>query len=264
MLDDTPLPLITPASQPNNRSTSQESATPGLNWALGLDALRVLEAAPSAHTLDWLVSIDADEEEDMRERIECGVQGEAFRRDRRQSTMSITRIDAGAPGVALALPESCRVAVDMAGALPEGAEVLWRVTPSSGRPPDQFERCLGGGSTTRPFWVTASSAADARMLSRSLPPRCVWAAHLTRRERAPQFFTAEGVNDRTPPPPPLHLPTANELQMLRDAGCQGLALELWGGEKDRVEAAEAEARTAQQLVEWADAANLAVVVDQGR
>ena len=102
------------------RIIAPESATPALNWALGFDALRVLESRrPStsigrgAGSLDWLVSVDAEEEEDMRERIECGIQGEAFRRDRCQSLLSIERVPCGVEGGVgrtLALPESCRVA----------------------------------------------------------------------------------------------------------------------------------------------------------
>ena len=190
--------------------------------------------------------------------------GEAFRRDRRQSTMSITRIDAGAHGVALALPESCRVAPTWPAHCPRAPRCLWPRTGlqrAAARSVRALSRrrlddtsLLGDCVQRRRCAHALALAAATLRLGRAPDPK----------ERAPQFFTAEGVNDRTPPPPPLHLPTANELQMLRDAGCQGLALELWGGEKDRVEAAEAEARIAQQLVEWADAANLAVVVDQGR
>ena len=50
---------------------------PGLNWAVGLDALRVLEWADEER-LDWLLSVEADELEDIRERIECGVHGSRF------------------------------------------------------------------------------------------------------------------------------------------------------------------------------------------
>ena len=90
------------------RLTAAESATPGLNWALGFDCKRVLEEVDeAAGTLRWLISVDADEEEDMLERIACGVQGEAFRRDGRPQRLCIERVDARC---ALVLPEVCRTA----------------------------------------------------------------------------------------------------------------------------------------------------------
>ena len=46
------------------RVGAPESATPGLNWALGLDAARVLEC--NGERLDWLLSIEADELECRR------------------------------------------------------------------------------------------------------------------------------------------------------------------------------------------------------
>ena len=88
------------------------------------------------------------------------------------------------------------------GVLPEDVEICWRVTPSTRRQPTLVERCLDGAST-RPYWLTAGSAADARLLAYSLPPQAAWVAHL-RREAA--------------------LPTAEEVAALRAAGCGGLAL----------------------------------------
>ena len=58
-------------------SHTQESAMPGLNWAVGLDALRVLEWADEER-LDWLLSVEADEIDDIMERIKCGVHGSRF------------------------------------------------------------------------------------------------------------------------------------------------------------------------------------------
>ena len=58
-------------------SHTQESAMPGLNWAVGLDALRVLEWADEER-LDWLLSVEADELDDIMERIKCGVHGSRF------------------------------------------------------------------------------------------------------------------------------------------------------------------------------------------
>jgi hypothetical protein len=238
----------------------------------------VLEATrPSSCELDWLISIDADDEEDMRERIECGVQGESFRRDGKPSTMRVTRIDARpGGGVALALPECCRVAAATRGALPEGAEVLWRVTPSSGRPPEPLERCLGGGTSARPYLVTAATAADARMLARALPPGSTWAAHLTcEPRRQPQFFLPPTAAAPPTPTPAYQLPQADEVAMLRDAGCQGLALGLAAHRWQRQPASAASARDApggaandkgglltarqveRQLREWAAAVSLA-------
>ena len=109
------------------------------------------------------------------------------------------RIESGAT---LVLPEICRIAAATDGALPSDVEVLWRVSPSTRRPATPFERCLDGGPISRPFWVTAGSAADARLLARSLPRGSTWAAHLRRRA----------------------LPAADEVAMLREAGCGGLAL----------------------------------------
>ena len=183
------------------RVVAPESATPGLNWALGLDALRVLEAQRGAHTLDWLLSIDAEDEEDMRERIACGVQGESFRRDRQESPLSITSVPCG-PGNALVLPEECRVAVTTAGALPEDTEVLWRVSPNQASWLTPLERCVGG-AVSRPYWVSARSMADARMLARSLPPGATWVAELRGASVAP---------------------SSDEVQLLQDSGCGGLAL----------------------------------------
>ena len=59
------------------RVRAPESAMPGLNWAVGLDALRVLEWADEER-LDWLLSVQADELEDLIERIQCGVHGSRF------------------------------------------------------------------------------------------------------------------------------------------------------------------------------------------
>ena len=164
----------------------------------------------------------------MREKIECGVQGEAFRRDRRASALHVQRLECGAgKGVALALPECCRVAVSTVGALPEGTEVLWRLTPSSGRPPESLERCVGGGLTARPYLLTAGSAADVRYLARSLPLGSTWGAHITGPRRS--FFVS---SSSTSPPP---LPTFDDVAMLRDAGCGGIALgSVWRGEEKRV------------------------------
>ena len=50
---------------------------PGLNWAVGLDALRVLEWADEEQ-LDWILSVEADELDDIMERIKCGVHGSCF------------------------------------------------------------------------------------------------------------------------------------------------------------------------------------------
>ena len=185
------------------RIVAPESATPGINWALGLDALRVLESSDAA-SLDWLISIDAEEEEDIKERIICGVQGESFRRDRRPSLLRVERVDCG-PGTALVLPECCRVAATTPGALPADAELLWRVAPFQ-RGATLMERCIGG-SINRPFWVTASSAADARMLACTLPAGCVWAAH---------------VCGPTPP-------SARDIEALREAGCGGVCI-AWSDE----------------------------------
>ena len=60
---------------------------PGLNWAVGLDALRVLEWADEER-LDWLLSVEADELYDIMERIKCGVHGSRFQAWCRQSVHS--------------------------------------------------------------------------------------------------------------------------------------------------------------------------------
>jgi len=184
------------------RILAPESAMPGLSWALGLDALRVLEAHSADGGLDWLVSIDADEEDDMRERIICGVQGESFRRDRAASALHIEALEAG-PHSALVLPEACRVAAVTPGALPADADIWWRISAGSGQQPSPLARCIDG-QTRRPYWLgPCSSAADARLLARSLPPRCTWLADVSSSKR---------------------LPDAAEVTMLREAGCGGLAV----------------------------------------
>ena len=185
------------------RVVAPENATPAINMALGLDALRVLEATRGPFELDWLLSVDEEDADEIVENITNAVQGEALRRDRRASALRIEQVDCSA-GVALVLPEVCRVAATTAGALPEGVDILWRVAPSSRRPPESiWERCLDGGATARPYWVSAGCAADARLLARTLPPNAIWAAHL-----------------RSIDVPP----TADEIKMLRTAGCGGLAL----------------------------------------
>ena len=62
-------PLVLSPDRTLLRLRAPESATPGVNWALGLDALRILEYGNS-DVIDWLVSVDAEDEADMRERIE--------------------------------------------------------------------------------------------------------------------------------------------------------------------------------------------------
>ena len=44
------------------RVTAPENAQPGLNWALGFDAVRVLEARTASGGIDWLLSIDDDDD----------------------------------------------------------------------------------------------------------------------------------------------------------------------------------------------------------
>ena len=53
------------------RIQAPESAVPSVNSALQLDALRVLESS-TAGGIDWLVSLDEEEEEEVVERLECG------------------------------------------------------------------------------------------------------------------------------------------------------------------------------------------------
>lgn len=212
------------------RIVAPESAVPGLNWALGFDALRVLEAQRGPEVVDWLVSVDADDEEDMRERIECGVQGEAFRRDRVASALAIHTIRCG-PRAALALPEACRAAAATPGALPADGEVLWRVAPFV-RSQGAVERCLAHESRRDrrwsrdgPFWVSARSAADASLLARALPAGSTWVAHLSQPS----------------------LPTPRVVATLAEAGCGGVAL-AWSAELD--EALGREQRGASALREW--------------
>lgn len=128
------------------RILAPESAVPGLNWGLGFDALRVLEAERDGG-IDWLVSIDATEEEDILERIACGVQGESFRRDRRMCELKVERVPSGGEA-SLALPEACRIATTVIGALPADADLLWRVTPTTRGTMHALERCIA----PRPFW----------------------------------------------------------------------------------------------------------------
>ena len=205
------------------RVVAPEQAMPGVNWAVGLDGLRVLEATTPSR-LDWLLSIDAEEEEDFVERIQCGVRGEAFRRG--EGSSSELRIERIESGTAIVLPEACRVAAATEGVLPEDVEVLWRVAPSSRRQPTQMERSFGGGPISRPYWITAATPADARLLARSLPPGSIWAAHL--RKRA--------------------LPAAEDVAMLRAAGCNGLALP-WSGELENALSSEGDGA-------WAGAAGV--------
>ena len=186
------------------RVVAPESAIPGLNWAIGLDGLRVLEVTTQS-TVDWLLSIDEEEEEEMVERIMCGVQGEAFRKGGARggkSMGSAVHLERIASDAAIVLPETCRVAAAMDGVLPRDTEVLWRVSPSS-RQPTPMERSFDGGAISRPYWITAATASDARLLARSLPQNAVWAAHLRGRRS---------------------LPEADDVQMLREAGCGGLAV----------------------------------------
>jgi len=53
------------------RIQAPESAVPSVNSALQLDALRVLESS-TAGGIDWLVSLDEEEEEEVVERLERG------------------------------------------------------------------------------------------------------------------------------------------------------------------------------------------------
>lgn len=193
------------------RIQAPERAMPGLNWAIGLDGLRVLEAAempplPSSEkaAIDWLISVDAEDCEDVVDRCECGVRGEDFRLRGASSSSDnseLLRIEQIASGTTLVLPEACRVAAATDGVLPDDVEVCWRVTPTARRQPTPMERCVDGAAN-RPYWLTAGSAADARLLAYSLPPKAAWAAHLRRRA----------------------LPTPEEIASLRAAGCGGLAL----------------------------------------
>ena len=57
------------------------------------------------------------------------------------------------------------------------------------------------------YWITAATASDARLLARSLPQNAVWAAHL--RGRSCAAASAKRIRD---------------VQMLREAGCGGLAV----------------------------------------
>ena len=207
------------------RVTAPENAQPGLNWALGFDAVRVLEARTASGGIDWLLSIDDDDEdeEDLRERILCGVNGESLRRETAFHEDAALRLLSVSTEVALALPESCRAA-RWAGALPRGAEVVWRV--SEGR----TER--GFADDGEPFWVEAASAADAVSAAAALPPGSRWAAHV-------KSFT----------------PVSREcVARLRDAGCGGLAVR-WSACAAAVRAgapqSQSEGEWAAALREWA-------------
>ena len=57
--------------------------------------------------------------------------------------------------------------------------------------------------------MTAASAADARLLARALPSGSVWAADLSRASRPP---------------------SADDVALLRDAGCGGMALPALAGD----------------------------------
>jgi len=207
------------------RVTAPENAQPGLNWALGFDAVRVLEARTASGGIDWLLSIDDDDEdeEDLRERILCGVNGESLRRETAFHEDAALRLLSVSTEVALALPESCRAA-RWAGALPQSAEVVWRV--GEGR----SER--GFADDGEPFWVEAASAADAVSAAAALPPGSRWAAHV-------KSFT----------------PVSREcVQRLRDAGCGGLAVR-WSACAAAVRAgapqSQSEGEWAAALREWA-------------
>ena len=164
------------------RVVADEGATPGLNWALGMDASRVCESLrvsePGAQPLlDWLLTIPADEEDDLRERISCGVLGEAFRKSK-ATTLSVAAITSTYVG----LPESCRTAVAM-GALPHSTKPLWRVpspSPSASSMPDELvlqRQRLRNCLAPAPFWLTGC-AAQARH-SPSVPaflPAVFWRA----------------------------------------------------------------------------------------
>ena len=90
------------------RVTAPENAQPGLNWALGFDAARILEARTPSGGIDWLLSIDDDDEdeEDLRERILCGVNGESLRRETAFHEDAALRLLSVSTEVALALPSS--------------------------------------------------------------------------------------------------------------------------------------------------------------
>ena len=203
------------------RITAPESAAPGLHWGLGLDALRILESqrrTPQGEpAIDWLISIDAEEEEDILERVECGVQGESFRRDRGPSPLRIERVPCG-PDAALVLPETCRVAAAMPGVFPPDAQLFWRVTPCT-RQPSPLARCLDG-QAQRPYWITCKSIPDARWLARSLPPGSAWAVQLSGEDHP--------------------LPDAQGLSDLQRDGCGGLALTRWDDRTLEVLAREGE------------------------
>jgi hypothetical protein len=204
------------------RVRGPENAMPGINWALGFDATRVLEqcSRPGAGHLDWLITIEADEEEDIRERIACGVSGEAFRRDRRaESELTIDSIDLE-PRTSLVLPEVCRAA---AMSLPSSAQVLWSITPfvNSVSP---LERCLA----PMPFWVGGNSVEEVTWLAQSLPQGSVWCAHLRQAS----------------------LPLPREVASLQRSGCGGVAI-YWCPE---LEAATHEPRAAQTLHNWREEA----------
>ena len=125
------------------------------------------------------------------------MQGENFQRNRGNAEMRIERIPRGST---LVLPEICRVAAATDGVLPDDVEISWRVTPTT-RVPTDLERCIDGAAS-RPFWVSAASVSDARLIARALPPASLWAAHLSRPT----------------------LPSPDEVATLREAGCGGLAL----------------------------------------
>ena len=176
------------------RVRAPESATPGLNWALGYDATRVLEAACDRSCLDWLLCIAADEEEDIRERIVCGIQGEAFRQNSQSAAaLCIDTIECN-ERTTLVLPEACRVAL-ATQSLPPTVDVMWRVAPFV-RVPSALERCIA----PRPYWISAASCADGLLLSRMLPRGSTWVAQLPAQ------------------------PTPEEQASLLQSGCGGLAL----------------------------------------
>lgn len=160
------------------RATGPESATPGLNWALGYDAVRVLEVSAEGSRLDWLLSVDEEELEDIRERIECGVTGEAFRKYGAAQTEAPLQVRVLGTE-AVALPECCRDAAIM-GALPPTIEVLWRVRGEAADPSQVPAARLDRWLAQAPFWVTASTAAEAIAASRALPRGAVWLADLRR------------------------------------------------------------------------------------
>lgn len=197
------------------RVSAPESATPGLNWALGLDALRVLETASEDRgRLDWLLSVEAAEIDDIRESIACGVHGSIFQRREALALRGAEATDtvgAAAPAcpaldiqllpeapTALVLPEACRGAA-VAGALPPNAEALWRVTPTT-RAGSVLERCVA----IAPFWVSTNNVDDAMALACSLPRGAAWVAHLCGGCATPL--------------------SARDTRRLRAAGCGGLAV----------------------------------------